>query len=421
MPIGLIGDYSPLLSSAIFAAVEPQQLTASFEQTFGKGVTPRVVRSPGRVNLIGEHTDYNDGFVCPMAIEPCVLLAYRPRNDSTVKVGSTHFPGQFVEFDLAKPIEPVQPPSNWANYVRGIAAQLLAAGHKLRGVDVLMANTLPAGSGLSSSAAVEVGVGRVLLDAAGAQMGSPELALAAQKAEHTFPQVKCGIMDQMIVANGKVGHAMLLDCRSLERTYIPVSAEDLRVVITNSMHAHTLAGHEDSLTLPNGSVHHGVPYNMRRLACETGVAAINRPGVTALRDATMPMLDAVKDHLTDLIYRRCRHVITENDRCQAFGPLLRAGDYAAAGKLMVESHRSLQHDYEVSVDALDFLVDEAMQIDGVYGSRMTGAGFGGCTVSFVRPDAAEAFTRKITRAYEGKFSKTPQVIVTTATDGARAL
>ena len=398
--------------------MDPQQLIASFESIFGRGAAPRVVRSPGRVNLIGEHTDYNDGFVCPMAIEPCVLLAFRPREDSLVKVGSTHFPGQFVEFDLSKPIDAVKPPSNWANYVRGIAAQLVV-DQKLVGVDVLMANTLPAGSGLSSSAAVEVGVGRVLLDSAGAQMDAPSLALAAQRAEHAFPQVKCGIMDQMIVANGRAGHAMLLDCRSLERTYIPVSGDDLRVVITNSMHAHTLAGHEDALTLPDGSKHHGVPYNMRRLACETGVAAIG--GIRALRDATMPMLDAVKSKLTDLIYRRCRHVITENDRCQAFGPLLRAGDYAAAGKLMVESHRSLQHDYEVSVDALDFLVDEAMSLDGVYGSRMTGAGFGGCTVSFVRPDAAEHFARKITRAYEGKFNKTPQVIVTTATDGARVL
>ena len=400
--------------------MDSHQLIEMFRRTFGTdGEPPRVVRSPGRVNLIGEHTDYNDGFVCPMAIEPRVMLAFRARDDSIVRVGSTHFPDQFVEFDLAKPIEPAEPPSNWANYVRGIAVQLLDAGHELVGVDVLMANTLPAGSGLSSSAAVEVGVGRVLLAAAGLTMASPDLALAAQRAEHAFPQVKCGIMDQMIVANGRAGHAMLLDCRSLDRAYIPVNADDVRVVITNSMHAHTLAGHEETLTLPDGSTHRGVPYNMRRLACETGVAAIG--GITALRDATMPQLDAVKDRLTGLIYRRCRHVITENDRCQAFGPLLRAGDYAAAGRLMVESHRSLQHDYEVSVDALDFLVDEAMTLDGVYGSRMTGAGFGGCTVSFVRPDAAEAFARKITRAYESKFNKTPQVIVTTATDGAGVL
>ena len=168
----------------------------------------------------------------------------------------------------------MKPASNWANYVRGIAAVLIAKNQSLRGMDCLMANTLPAGSGLSSSAAVEVGVGRALLDVAHLEMDAPTLAVAAQTAEHTFPNVKCGIMDQMIVAAGRVGHAMLLDCRSMARDYIPVSGDDLRVVIVNSMHVHSLAGHEDSLTLPDGSVHHGVPYNMRRLACETGVAAI---------------------------------------------------------------------------------------------------------------------------------------------------
>lgn len=400
-----------------------QQLLESFASTFGSGGSPRIVVSPGRVNLIGEHTDYNDGFVCPMAIEPCVMFAFRPRADSIVKVGSTQFPGQFVEFKLKEPILPLPDKGNWGNYVRGIAAELIHKGVPLSGMDCMMANTLPSGSGLSSSAAVEVGMGRALLSVAGHEVESPDLALIAQKAEHNFPKVNCGIMDQMIVANGRAGHAMLLDCRSLARDYLPISSADLRVVIVNSMHSHSLASQEDTLTMPDGTVHKGTPYNMRRLACETGVKAIahKHPQVRALRDATMAMLDEARPLLNDLIYRRCRHVITENDRCQQFGPLLRASRYDEAGELMVASHDSLRDDYQVSVEQLDFLADQAMKIKGVYGSRMTGAGFGGCTVSLVQPRAVEAFASTIRSVYQAKFEKDPQVIVTTATDGARVL
>jgi galactokinase len=403
--------------------MDQSQLIASFEQVFGAGPGVRVVVSPGRVNLIGEHTDYNDGFVCPMAIEPCVMFAFRVRQDSTVRVRSTQFVGALVEFDLTRPITPEPELEHWGNYIRGIAHELTGKGLALRGVDVMLANTLPSGSGLSSSAAVEVGMGRVLLAAADLSMQSPDLALLAQRAEHTFPQVKCGIMDQMIVANGRRDHAMLLDCRSLRRDYIPIDSDALRVVITNSMHKHALAGHHDTLTLPDGSTHQGTPYNMRRLACETGVAAIakHHPHVKALRDATLPMLEQAKPLLTDLIERRCRHVITENTRCEQFGPLLRAGQYEQAGELMVQSHRSLQHDYHVSVEPLDRLVDFALKVKGVYGSRMTGAGFGGCTVSLVQPDAVEAFAQSVRADYKAYCGKDAQIIVTTATEGARVV
>jgi galactokinase len=398
-------------------------LKAAFETAFGTAGGVRFVLAPGRVNLIGEHTDYNDGFVCPMAIEPHVLFAFRSRPDDLVRVGSTQFPGQTIEFHLRGKIEPLPDKENWANYVRGIAAELIGKGIPLTGMDCMLANTLPPGSGLSSSAAVEVGMGRALLATAGQEVAGPELALIAQKAEHNFPKVKCGIMDQMIVANGRIGHAMLLDCRSLERQYIPIDSRDLRVVITNSMHKHALAAHEDKLVMPDGTVHAGTPYNMRRLACETGVAAIAKkhPQVKALRDATMTMLDEAKPLLNDLIYRRCRHVITENNRCEQFGPMLSKSLYDEAGELMVQSHVSLRDDYEVSAEPLDFLAAEAMKIKGVYGSRMTGAGFGGCTVSFVQPRAVDAFTETIQAAYQRKYNKTPQVIVTTATDGARVL
>ena len=398
-------------------------LQTAFDTAFGPMPTPKFVLSPGRVNLIGEHTDYNDGFVCPMAIEPHVLFAYRPRSDSKVRVGSTYFKNEFVEFDLDHKIEPNPNSEHWSNYIRGIAAELLHKGVPLAGADVMMDNTLPAGSGLSSSAAVEVGMGRVLLAAAGQDYASPDLALLAQQAEHHFPKVMCGIMDQMIVATGQRDHAMLLDCRSLERKYLPIDSRDLRVVIVNSMHKHALAGDADAVTMPDGTVHHGTPYNMRRLACETGVKEIakNYPHVKALRDATLPMLDGAKPFLTDLIYRRCRHVIAENDRCERFADYMGKSLYDEAGALMVESHASMKDDYEITVPELDFLAAEAMKTKGVYGSRMTGAGFGGCTVTLVQPRAVDAFTKNITAAYEREYKKTPQVIVTTATDGARVV
>jgi galactokinase len=409
-------------------AVDPRALLEQLDLTFtdrpkSDSKSDRLVIAPGRVNLIGEHTDYNDGYVCPMAIEPSVILALRPTESPRVRIESCQFPGQRVEFDLTQPITANPDLHHWSNYIKAMAAELLSAGIPLTGLDVLIANTLPPGSGLSSSAAIEVGTARALLHVSGQSLDGRRLALLAQRAEHNFPQVKCGIMDQMIVANGRAGHAMLLDCRNLEAKFIPVDPEELRVVIVNSMHKHTLAADGDSLTTPDGKTHRGAPYNMRRLACETGVAAIARrhPAVRALRDATMAMLDEVRSELTELIYRRCRHVITEIDRCVKFGQLLSDRQFEQAGRLMFESHVSLRDDYEVSTDHLDALVEIARGIRGVYGSRMTGAGFGGCTVSLVRPRDVDAFKQSIQGGYQVRYGITPQVIITRATDGARVV
>jgi galactokinase len=407
---------------------------SAFNQAYGPGTAPRVVRAPGRVNLIGEHTDYNDGFVCPLAIEPHIDFAFRRRHDSMVRVRSMQAPGE-VGFDLKGDIAPVEPRDHWANYVRGIAHELKAVGVPLAGMDCLLSATLPKGSGLSSSAAMEIGFGRALLASAGETMDGVRLALLGQRAEHTFPQVPCGIMDQMIVANGKPGHALLLDCRrdgsgGFPMDYIPID-DLLRVVIVHSGIGHTLAGDRDLLEMPDGRIQLGKPYHMRVEACQAGLSAIRRqhPDVKALRDVTMPMLSSAalaqkgdmnhfRDGFNEAIYNRCRHVITENERCLKFRDALKARHFDEAGQLMYESHRSLMLDYGVSIGPLDVLVTLARQVKGVYGARMTGAGFGGCIVALVQKDAVDAFKAHIEREYEPIVGKRPLVIPTAAMSGA---
>jgi galactokinase len=385
--------------------VTPVDLKTAFFDAFGGTAEPLFVRSPGRVNLIGEHTDYNDGFVFPMAIEPHVLLAVRARDDEKVIARTTLFPDQPVEFSIAKPIERAEPA--WGNYVRGAVAMLKRKGVPLVGMDCMIANTLPSGGGLSSSAAMEVGVGRAMLALAGETMDSLTLALLAQKAEHEYALVPCGIMDQMIVASGRTGHAMLLDCRTLVPEFAPLG-DDVTVVVVNSMAHHSLADGE---------------YAKRRKECETGVAYFQKtdPSIKALRDVTVRQVKSVQEDLDDVTFRRCRHVVTENERCLKFAQLLKAGDYAGAGKLMLASHASLRDDYEVSVKELDFLVDTAEKLEGVYGSRMTGGGFGGCTVSLVKPAAVDAFMTDIGRIFKDKFGVDPVRFATKATDGTAVL
>jgi galactokinase len=410
-----------------------ESLSTAFSKAFGSTADVREVIAPGRVNLIGEHTDYNDGFVCPMAIEPHIGFAFKQRDDSILRVRSLQVAGDELVIDLSKPIEPVSPRHNWGNYVLGMAHQLVLAGVRLRGADVMVDATLPKGSGLSSSAAMEVGTGRVLLTVARVEMEGERLALLGQKAEHSFPNVKCGIMDQMIVANGRADHAMLLDCRSMRREYIPLDGSKVRVVIVHSGIGHSLAADENRLETPDGWVAYGTPYNMRRLACETGVGAIRGKysQVKALRDVTTKMLDEVAlrepgsmrftPAFNEAVYRRCRHVITENARCERFAEALCADRYDEAGQLMYESHRSLMIDYEVSIGPLDVLVTLASGVEGVFGARMTGAGFGGCIVAMVKPDAVDRFTRTIESGYEKVVGLKPLVIATKATDGARVV
>ena len=378
-----------------------------FEATFGAGGTVRIVRSPGRVNLIGEHTDYNDGLVFPMAIEPHVLFTCRRRDDGRVRLTSALVPGQVVEFSLREPVVKGEP--KWANYSKGIAAEMIEAGdHDLAGMDAVLTNTLPMGGGLSSSAALEVGTGRALLAMSGRDMDDQALALLSQKAEHEFAGVPCGIMDQTIVAGGRAGTAMLLDCRDLSKRYVPVDPAELRVVIVNSMVKHELAGGE---------------YAERRRQCEAGVAYFRRadPAVRALRDVTLGQVVAAQGDLDELTFRRCRHVVGEIARAREAADQLVARNFSRVGQLMVESHDSLRDDYDVSTPELDYLVHQAMTVHGVYGARMTGGGFGGCIVALVMPAAVDALSAHVNAVYPAKFGVHPETFVTTATDGARVV
>jgi galactokinase len=338
-----------------------------------------------------------------MAIEPEVRIACRAREDGVVRLASSAFPGQMVEFSVQTPIERGEP--KWANYSRGVAAELLRAGIPLVGMDAFMTNTLPVGGGLSSSAAIEVGTGRALLQLAGQAMDGGRLALLCQRAEHNFAGVPVGIMDQTIVATGKAGNAMLLDCRSLEKQFVPLDANELRVVIVNSMVKHELTGGE---------------YAQRRKQCEEGVEFFKAQNnaVRALRDVTPAQVEDAKNALPDVIYRRCRHVVTENARTTSAAALLGQRQYEKAGELMVQSHNSLRDDYEVSTPELDFLAAEAMKVRGVYGARMTGGGFGGCIVALVQPRSVESLIAHLRKVYNEKFATDPATYVTTATAGA---
>jgi len=381
-------------------------IQADFERAFGAGGRIHILRAPGRVNLIGEHTDYNDGFVLPMAIEPQVLIACRGRDDGEIRVASKSFPGEPFEFSVNKKVEPAPPP--WSNYIRGVAAGLSAAGVPLPGMDALLCSTIPIGSGLSSSAAIEVGTCRALLHLAGLPMDGGLIATICQRAEQEYAGVPCGIMDQTIIASARVNHAILLDCRDLSRTYVPLDSRDLRVVVVDS-----LVKHQNSAGA----------YAQRRRECEEGVAKLKKtlPDIRALRDVTIDQLEAARSQLGDVIYRRCRHVITENARTTDAAQKLSRRFYDEAGLLMVESHQSLRDDYEVSCPQLDFLVDEAMKVGGVYGARMTGGGFGGCIVALVIPRALDNLKSHLIQAYQKRYSKEPGFFVTAATAGAGLL
>jgi galactokinase len=380
-------------------APRAHELAARFERRFG--TAPRVYRAPGRVNLIGEHTDYNDGFVMPAAIGLSCHVAAAPRDDRRVVVESENI-GRQAEWSLDEP-DPL-PRSAWSQYIIGVAALLRRHHPNLRGATLLLASDVPMGAGLSSSAAVEVAAAIALSDLSNIEITPLQVARLCQQSEIEFVGARCGIMDQFIACHGRAGHAVLLDCRSLDHRVVPLP-EGVRLVACNTMVRHTHAGGE---------------YNQRRAECEEGVTRIAKrfPEVKSLRDVDMARLETCRADLPQLIFQRCRHVVSEDARTQAFVAALERSDFDKLGPLMAASHDSLRDDYEVSCAELDAMVEAAQARPGVLGARMTGGGFGGCAVALVRDDAVESVRREVAKAYSERTGMNPDIYVMDAGDRA---
>ncbi len=386
----------------------PAALCDQFNQLFGR--EPRIFSAPGRVNLIGEHTDYNDGFVLPMAIDRRTFVAAAARDDKRIRATST-IQSSPVEFEIGdewpRGDERTQ---GWGDYVYGVAECLRREEFNLRGADLLITSEVPVGAGLSSSAALEISVGFALLKISEQPVDLLGLALTCQRAEQEFAGTQCGIMDQYIACLGIEGHALLIDCRSLEYRAVPIDTATARIVVCNSMVKHDLASGE---------------YNRRRAECEEGVRRLaahpngHLSEIRALRDMGLDEFDLYADSLPEFIRRRSKHVITENARTLAAVEALESDNPGEFGRLMYASHESLRDDYEVSCRELDLLVEIASRRDGVFGARMTGGGFGGCTVNLVESGYIEQFITTISGKYERQTGINPECYVCQASSGVR--
>ena len=380
-----------------------EKLMRAFSERHGRA--PRCFRAPGRVNLIGEHTDYNGGFVLPMAIDRSTLVAAAAREDRLVNVHSLNREESFT-FDLDRPGEPRR--GLWLDYVEGVARALEGRGVRLRGADLMLISDVPEGAGLSSSAALEVSSGLALVKVSGAEVDRVTLALAGQQAEHTYVGTMCGIMDQFVAALGQVGHALLIDCRTLEASPVPLDTSRVCVAITDTNVKHELSGSE---------------YNVRRAECEEGVRLLRRflPGIEQLRDVSVEEFERFAPELPEVVRRRCRHVVTEDARTLDAADALRRGRLEEVGRLMRLSHESLRDDYEVSCPELDVLAETAWGLESVLGSRMTGGGFGGSTVSLVRRERLAEFRAALEAPYAARFGRLPTLYVSEPGGGAEEL
>jgi galactokinase len=366
-----------------------------FCQLYGSADGIRIFRAPGRVNLIGEHTDYSLGFVLPMALQLGAFVATAPSPDGKLRIYSEQRK-QMREWDPAR-IPELQPERHWTDYPIGVARELLALGFPIEPANLLVRSTVPEGSGLSSSAALEVATALALLKSR--PLDPRELARLCQRAEHNFVGIPCGIMDQYCSVFGQEQAALELDCRSLEHRLAPLPA-GIVLVAVNTMVKHALAASA---------------YRERVAEC---AAAARLLRVASLRDVASGQLAAMADSLPEAIARRARHVVTENERVSRFVEACRRGDLAGIGQLLVESHRSLQQDYIVSCPELDYLVDTALAVDGVYGARMTGGGFGGCAIALLQQEALPRFRLEIAAAYQERFQVIPEIYICRASGGA---
>jgi galactokinase len=364
----------------------------------------RNFRAPGRVNLIGEHTDYNDGFVMPAAIDLSVFVRVWPREDRILEIRSENF-NEEIRFNLDK--KDAAPSGHWSDYAVGVAVMLERAGYRLCGALLQIRGEVPVGSGLSSSAAVEVATACALTANSHLTIDRRELALLCQKAENEFVGARVGVMDQFVALFGQGQRALLLDCRSLEFKLLPLP-DTVYVVICNTMVKHALASSA---------------YNERRAQCEAGVKRLaeSLPNVKALRDVTIEQLEQFKGDLPEVVYRRCRHVIKENARVLSAAQALEKEDLRQFGELMAESHLSLRDDYEVSCKELDLMVELARKAEGVFGARMTGGGFGGCTVNLVDVNQVEEFKENVATEYERSTTLKPEIYVCETSNGAEEI
>ena len=382
--------------------IDLQSAEAQFKQAFGDKPT-YAAGAPGRVNLIGEHTDYNDGFVLPIAIDRSTWLFACRRTDRQARIISAEL-GETATFEVSRSLKPGEPA--WSNYLRGVVAGCLEQGIDPGGFDALIISTVPSGGGLSSSAALEVATATLVEQLTGHSLSAKTKAMLCQKAEHEFAGMPCGLMDQFVAVMAEAESALLIDCR--QQTAEPVAMNDpgVSVVIINSNVKHTLV---------DGA------YAERRRQCE---AAARTLGVPALRDADREMLESAKAKMNDLTHRRARHVISENERTLSAARALKGGQWTRLGELMAQSHASLRDDFEVSCRELDALVElaDAHRSSGdVLGGRMTGGGFGGCTVTLAKSDAAERIARQISEAYEARFGIEPEAFVTRPAGGAKGM
>ncbi|MCE7556132.1 galactokinase [Aliivibrio fischeri] len=358
-----------------------------------------IVQAPGRVNLIGEHTDYNDGFVLPCAINYQTVVAAAKRDDNIVRVVSVDYGNETDEFDITQEIT-FQENKMWSNYIRGVVKCLIGRDYEFKGADISVSGNVPQGAGLSSSAALEVVIGQTFKELYNLNISQAEIALNGQQAENEFVGCNCGIMDQMISAEGNENHAMLLDCRSLETTAVSMP-EDMSVVIINSNKKRGLVDSE---------------YNTRREQCEEAARIF---GVKALRDVTIEEFNAKAHELDEMVAKRARHVITENDRTEEAAKVLASGDMKRMAVLMAESHASMRDDFEITVSEVDTLVDIVKNVIGEEGGvRMTGGGFGGCIVALVPPMLVDEVKAAVEELYEAKTGLKESIYVCQATNGA---
>lgn len=358
-----------------------------------------VVRAPGRANLLGGHTDYNDGYVLPVAIDRAAWIAATP-----IEAREAHLRALDLDKAATFSLDTIPPADgSWADYARGVAWALQERGLELQGMEAVLSSTVPVGSGLSSSAAIEVAFGYTWQVLAGLELDRRDLALICQRAENGYVGVNCGILDQMASALGASGHARLLDCRTLESELVPMP-DGIAVIVADTKVRRQLASSE---------------YNVRRAQCEQAVEILGEhlPGIRALRDISSEELERFKECLPDIVYRRARHVVADNARVLQAADALRDGDVVRVGELMRDCHISLRDDYEVSSPELDALAEAAWKVEGCYGARLTGAGFGGCTVSLVAEEAVPSFDVHVSQAYEDAFDRKPDIYACRVADG----